>query len=89
MPHAATPTKLKNGTWGARVPVIDTPIYEGDSLQVTTKAGKSWIAIVDRIYFRGNGTVICSTSPARSRQRGHRRDDAIVHRTNGTTWIEY
>jgi len=54
----ATPTKLRNGDWGARV---SGSVRPGDAVQISTKAGKSWTAIVDRVVWTGNGVSIVAT----------------------------
>ena len=43
---AATPAKLKNGSWGARVKGAAS---QGDEIQITTQSGKSWTAIVSQV----------------------------------------
>lgn len=62
----ATPTKLKNGDWGARV--ASTNVREGDIVRITTRGGKSWEAEVMKVIWRGEGVSICATSslPRRS-----------------------
>ena len=66
----ATPAKLRNGNWGARVK--GTPVSAGDVVQITTKAGKSWSARVIAIVWSGNGVTLCATEsldrPAQSRR---------------------
>lgn len=47
----ATPTKLKDGSWGARV--WKAHVEVGDILTITTKAGKQWDAAVDEIVSGG------------------------------------
>jgi hypothetical protein len=60
LPTEASPTKLKNGSWGARVK--SDSVKEGDPLKVTTKSGKSWTTYVSRVVWAGNGVTIVSTS---------------------------
>lgn len=64
----ATPTKLRDGSWGATVK--STSIKTGDTVQITTRGGKSWTARVSRVVWSGNGISICATAsldrPARS-----------------------
>lgn len=66
----ASPAKLRNGSWGARVEGI---AVVGDTLTITTKGGKTWNAVVARIVWQGNGVTLCTTGsppssePARSR----------------------
>jgi len=52
----ASPIKLRSGGWGARVG--STNVREGDTLLVTTRAGKSWPAVVTRIVWRGDDVAI-------------------------------
>lgn len=69
----ATPAKLRDGSWGARV---QGPAKVGDIVTITTKAGKSWPANVTQILWSGEGVTLCSTAsltaPRRS-QVGHGR----------------
>jgi len=66
----ASPTKLRDGSWGARV---RGQAHPGDEIQITTRAGKSWTAHVDRVLWTGEGVSIVSTqarqrtAPARTR----------------------
>ncbi len=57
----ATPTKLRSGDWGARV---EGAAAVGDTIQITARSGKSWIATVDRVVWTGSGATICSTRRA-------------------------
>lgn len=61
----ATPTKLRNGSWGARV-VFDAaaalPPRENDIIAITTRSGKSWNARVERVLWTGDGVAICATA---------------------------
>ena len=61
----ATPAKLKNGTWGARV---KTEIRMGDMLTITTKSGKSWDATVGCVVWHGDGVWLCTTITGGSRK---------------------
>lgn len=56
---AATPMKLKSGAWGARA--SSEAVRAGDVLCITTKAGKSWDAMISRVIWAGNGVAICAT----------------------------
>ena len=56
----ATPTKLRNGSWGARVQSTD--VAEGDTVTVTTRAGKTWQATVERVLWTGDGVSVCATT---------------------------
>ena len=50
--YNATPTKLRNGQWGARVNADDTPA-EWDIVTITARSGKSWDATVDYVAHSG------------------------------------
>lgn len=60
MDHAytATPAKLHNGNWGAKV---QGKVVKGDIVTITTRSGKSWDAIVQRVVWSGEGVCICAT----------------------------
>lgn len=62
MSYSATPAKLNDGSWGARVAAS---VNVGDALTVTTKAGKSWSATVSRIVWSGDGITLCATASDR------------------------
>jgi len=55
---AATPAKLKSGAWGARV---EGAVNRGDTVTITTRAGKSWDARVTQVVWTGNGVSIVAT----------------------------
>ena len=55
----ASPTKLRSGEWGAKVQTAN--VSEGDSIQITTRAGKSWTASVAKVVWRGEGVAIVAT----------------------------
>lgn len=59
MTTTAKPCKLRSGVWGAKVQ--STHVSEGDTITITTRAGKSWDARVARIVWRGDGVSICVT----------------------------
>ena len=58
----ASPTKLRNGTWGARVE--SESAKSGDEVTIRTRAGKEWIARIERVVWSGNGVAIVSTVSA-------------------------
>lgn len=68
-PAPASPTKLRDGTWGARVSSAEVSV--GDEVTITTRGGKSWPAIVDRVVYRspGDGIAICATTSHPQDQR--------------------
>ncbi len=55
----ATPAKLRDGTWGARV---QGPVSQGDVVTVTTKAGKTWQAKVTRVVWTDGAVAVCATA---------------------------
>jgi len=55
----ATPTKLRDGTWGARV---RGTAAAGDTVTITTATGRSWDAQITRVVWSGEGVSICATS---------------------------
>lgn len=73
----ATPTKLRNGDWGARV--NSDSVREGDTIEITTKGGKSWTATVSNVIWTGDGVAIVTTesknrsgyTPAKRDARGY------------------
>lgn len=70
----ASPAKLRDGSWGARVP---GGASVGQTVEVRTSTGKTWTAVVTRVVWTGSDRVtglpvaICATqslesAPARS-----------------------
>ena len=57
----ATPAKLRNGTWGARV---RGTVAVGALLTIQTQAGKTWQATVSSIVWSGEGVTLVSTQSA-------------------------
>ena len=55
----ASPAKLRDGSWGARV---QGAVAVGDTVTITTKAGKSWSARVSQVVWSGEGVTLCATS---------------------------
>lgn len=47
----ASPAKLRNGSWGARV--LTSHITAGDTITITARNGKTWDATVDRVLWTG------------------------------------
>ena len=60
-PAAAVPCKLRSGRWGARV---FSEAQEDDVIQVTTRGGKSWLAIVTRVFWTDGRSSIVATVAA-------------------------
>jgi len=61
----ATPTKLRDGSWGAR---CSAGVEAGDTITITTRGGKTWQAEVVRVLWSGadkygKGQIsICATA---------------------------
>jgi len=62
----ATPTKLRSGEWGAKV---QGTVRQGDTITITTRAGKSWTSSVAKVVWSGDGVAIVATQ---SRSNGYR-----------------
>lgn len=65
---AASPAKLRDGSWGAKVA---GSVSVGDMIQVTTKAGKSWTATVSKIVWTGDGTSLVATASSGASKSGY------------------
>lgn len=65
---SATPAKLRDGSWGARV---QGRASVGDRITITTRSGKSWDATVSRVLWTGDGASIVATA-TRTGGREHR-----------------
>jgi hypothetical protein len=70
----ATPSKLRDGSWGARVA---GSVAVGDVVTITTKAGKSWDATVSRVLWSDGSVALVATHndqyDAKVRRDGFRR----------------
>lgn len=85
--HTASPTKLRDGSWGARV---NGCTREGARIRIQTKAGKTWDAIVTKIVWEDrskNVSIVAtrSASPAPQRHPRHRDIDTGCP-TGGDCW---
>ncbi len=65
--NTASPTKLRNGSWGARV---EGSAAAGDTVTITTRGGKSWEARIERVIWTDGKVSICATE---SNDRPQRR----------------
>lgn len=74
----ATPTKLRSGDWGAKV---QGSVNQGDTIEITARSGKRWLAVVAKVVWSGDGVAIVAT-----RSLGYPRlDDPGRHsRSRGT-----
>ncbi len=66
----AKPAKLRNGSWGARV--ASETIQAGDTITITTKAGKTWDAEVVKVVWHGDGVSLCTTESVSPRPEARR-----------------
>jgi len=64
----ASPAKLRDGSWGARVAGTVTT---GTILTITTAAGKSWQATVERVIWTDGQVSIVATASRPSSAHGH------------------
>lgn len=55
----ATPIKLRDGSWGAKVQGDN--VLPGTPIRVTAKSGKWWNAVVYKVVWVGDGVAICAT----------------------------
>ena len=58
----ASPSKLKDGTWGARIPLdgiysrrVASDRLKGQDVTIQTRSGKSWTATVAAVLWVGEG----------------------------------
>ena len=56
--NAATPMKLSDGSWGAKVQGVANV---GDTITVRTRAGKTWTATVSSIVTSDSKSTVCAT----------------------------
>ena len=56
----ARPEKLASGEWGARVTA--TSLKVGDQIKVTTRTGKTWVAVVVEVLEVAESTSLVRTS---------------------------
>ena len=59
---AASPAKLKDGSWGARI--ARTDVAPGQVVTIRTQAGKTWDARITRVVWTGDGIALCATESA-------------------------
>lgn len=82
--HHASPTLLRTGEWGVRVPASN--VLVGDELTVVTKGGSAWAAVVHGVLWQGDDVAICATArayPGHCNDCGHRAVDCSVHASTG------
>jgi len=55
----ANPCKLRNGNWGAKTA---EPVEAGDTVQIVTRAGKTWRADITTVVWTDGTVCICETA---------------------------
>lgn len=65
----ATPKKLRDGNWGARVG--SESVQVGDVIKITTRSGKSWLTTVSKVVWAGEGISIVATASSKSRHSNY------------------
>lgn len=73
--RTAFPKKLRDGSWGLLIHTETAAT--GDTVQVTTKSGKTWTATVGKILWHGDGKAIAAEAK-QAKSRGSRPDG--IHR---------
>ena len=83
-PIPASPSKLQEGGWGARIDPEHDP-QPGDVVQVTTRGGKSWTDRVDRVVYRGDGfiKVTLQSDSSRAASRPPQQQSATAFAPSG------
>lgn len=76
MTITATPAKLRDGSWGARIagkaPAVGTVV------QIKTSSGKTWDAAVTAVVWQGPDAALVSTRSMDARPAGRRNDDVSL-----------
>lgn len=80
----ATPTKLRNGNWGARVK--SAQVSAGDVVRITTRSGKTWEARIVKVVWSGDGVAICATE---SLDRSHGTSGGTYRPRRGVDYCGY
>lgn len=76
--HEARPTKLEDGSWGAKI--LGAEVLVGDELDITIQTGKSWKTKVARIVWSGVGATVVAT------ENNHIRSSSVPK--GGQLWEE-
>ena len=79
-PLAATPTKLRNGSWGA---TTSASAAKGDVVRIRTKAGKEWDALIVSVVWTGDGKSIVATESLDRPRRDTNHDGSEHGRSGG------
>lgn len=80
----ATYTKLRDGTWGVKVPSIKA--ISGQKITVSKKSGDTKTEVIGRIIWEGDGVCICTISSggAQRKSRSPRTGCSCGSREDGT-----
>jgi hypothetical protein len=57
----SSPAKLRDGSWGARVAGF---VAVGDTIEIVTRSGKQWYAVITRVVWSKDGVSLCATRSA-------------------------
>ena len=74
MQHTATPAKLRDGSWGARIVGAQSP-KAGETCTIRTSTGKTWDATIARVLWSGKDAktgepvALCTTASTEPRPR--------------------
>lgn len=79
----ASPAKLRDGSWGARVP-NQTPTV-GAVITIRTAGGKTWDAEVAKVIWSGADASIVATRPASARPAATRHSDPVARQAASAT----
>jgi hypothetical protein len=60
----STYTKLRDGSWGVRVPGSTTP---GSLVTVAKKDGTTKLETIGRVLWAGDGVALCTITPSEAR----------------------
>lgn len=84
----ATPYRLRDGAWGARVTWDEDELGAtvGRTVRVLTRSGKEWDAIITRIVWRSDEDRV-ALAVTRSLDRGRRRSGG-GYRRRGRGWVD-
>jgi hypothetical protein len=73
--HVATPAKLRDGSWGARIVGADQAPKAGETCTIRAASGKTWDASITRVVWSGKDTktgepvALCATASTEPRPR--------------------
>lgn len=70
MAAKATPAKLRDGSWGARTA---ERVIVGQTIEVTSKAGKRWLSSVKEVVWTDGSVCIVRTGDAAPKRKTSRQ----------------